>query len=217
MSTDASADDRSGLGDRSLLGRRLWARLGMRAAFRRLGIGVFAVLFATMALSACAATTPAWDPTSDGPVYLVNNTTTVQFADGSAVDWNTDQGVVLAAVPVLTIPTDEMPLAFPAPTNGAVDFQTFLAPKGSERMKTAWKAWDDPWPLNGKGALLPALWPGYLSNGNPKAVKNAGGTYSMGIAYLKDNDQTVVSAYYTTITVDAGKGTWKFTTPPRTP
>ena len=36
----------------------------------------------------------------------------------------------------------------------------------------------------------------------------------MGVAYLKDSDQTVVSAFYTTITVDAGKGTWKFTTPP---
>jgi hypothetical protein len=35
----------------------------------------------------------------------------------------------------------------------------------------------------------------------------------MGIAYLKDNDQTVVSAYYTTISIDAGKGTWKFETP----
>ena len=37
----------------------------------------------------------------------------------------------------------------------------------------------------------------------------------MGIAYLKDNDSTVLSAYYTTITIDGGKGTWKFATPPK--
>jgi hypothetical protein len=34
----------------------------------------------------------------------------------------------------------------------------------------------------------------------------------MGVAYLKNNDLTVVSAYYTTINVDAGTGTWKFAT-----
>ncbi|HEY3408616.1 MAG TPA: Ig-like domain repeat protein, partial [Propionicimonas sp.] len=40
----------------------------------------------------------------------------------------------------------------------------------------------------------------------------AGGTYSMGIAYMTNNDLTVVKAYYTTINVDAGTGTWKFAT-----
>jgi hypothetical protein len=186
----------------------------MYATFRRLAIAIFAALFATMALSGCADTALTWDSTSDAPVYLVNNTTTVQFADGSTVDWNTNQGVVLAVAQVPTLPTDFGPLTFPAPTNGAVDYMAFLAPKGSERTVSSWKAWDDPMPLDDKGVLLPWVWPGYLSNGNTKAVKNAGGTYSMGVAYLKDNDQTVVSAFYTTITVDAGKGTWKFTTPP---
>jgi hypothetical protein len=36
----------------------------------------------------------------------------------------------------------------------------------------------------------------------------------MGVAYLKNNDLTVVSAYYTTINVDAGTGTWKFASKP---
>jgi hypothetical protein len=39
----------------------------------------------------------------------------------------------------------------------------------------------------------------------------------MGVAYLKNNDLTVVSAYYTTINVDAGGGTWKFATPSDAP
>jgi hypothetical protein len=34
----------------------------------------------------------------------------------------------------------------------------------------------------------------------------------MGIAYMTNNDLTVVKAYYTTINVDAGTGTWKFAT-----
>jgi hypothetical protein len=185
-----------------------------RAVSRRLAVGAFAGLFATLAVSGCATAAPAWDPASDAPVYLVNNTSAVQFADGSTVDWNTDQGVVLSAVPVPTVPTEFGPLTFPAPKNGAVDAMQFLAPKGSERKRAAWKAWGNPVALEGKGVLLPAVWPGYLGNGDTKAVKNAGGTYSMGVAYLKDSDQTVVSAFYTTITVDAGKGTWTFTTPP---
>lgn len=186
------------------------------AAVQRIAVGVVAALFAAVSLSGCAAA-PTWDSSSDAPVYLMNNTTTLQFAAGSTVDWNTNQGVVLASAPILTVPTDWDPLALPAPTNGALDYVAFLAPKGSERNKTAWKLWGHAYPLNGKGALLPSVWPGYLGNGDSKAVKNAGGTYSMGVAYLKDNDETVVSAYYTTITVDAGKGTWKFTTPPKGP
>ena len=104
-------------------------------------------------------------------------------------------------------------MALPAPTNGAENVVAFVAPKGSERNKSAWKLWGDANPLGGKGAMLPAVWPGNLSNGDSKAVKNVGGTYSMGVAYLKDGDKTVVAAYYTTITIDAGKGTWKFVTP----
>lgn len=186
------------------------------AALRRTAAGVFAAFFVTMSLAGCASAAPSWDAASDAHVYLVNNTTALDFADGATVDWNTDEGVVLCSFPLVSAPPeDQTKMALPAPTNGAADVIAFLAPKGSERTKSTWKLWDDASPLNGKGALLPAVWPGYLNNGDAKAVKNAGGTYSMGVAYLKDNDDTVVSAYYTTIVVDAGKGTWKFATPPK--
>src|ERR1035437_1154007 len=166
------------------------------AAVRRTAGGVFAAVFVTVSLSGCAAA-PTWDAASDAKVYLVNNTTALDFADGATVDWNTDQGVVLCSFPLGSAPPyDQTKMALPAPTNGALDFIAFLAPKGSERNKTAWKLWGDTTALDGKGALLPAVWPGYLSNGDSKAVKNAGGTYSMGVAYLKDNDQTVGSAFY---------------------
>lgn len=198
---------------------RIVATLGWHrstgAAVRRAAVGVVAALFATVALSGCAAV-PTWDSSSDAKVYLVNNTTALDFADGSTVDWNTDQGVVLCSFPLVSAPPDDQTkMALPTPANGALDVIPFLAPKGSERNKAAWKLWGDATPLNGKGALLPAVWPGYLSNGDAKAVKNAGGTYSMGVAYVKDNDTTVVSAFYTTITIDGGKGTWKFAIPPK--
>jgi hypothetical protein len=183
-------------------------------AIRLAAAAGIAGLFATMApLSAFAATKPTWDTTSDGPVYLMNNTTAAQFGDNDQLDWNQSSGVVLTAAPVPTDLSDLGPLTFPAPTGGALDYMAFVAPVGSERTKSAWKQWGDSVQLNGAGALLPAVWPGYLGNGTPAAVKAAGGTYSMGIAYLKNNDLTVVSAYYTTINVDAGAGTWKFATP----
>lgn len=171
-------------------------------------VALVLALVATVSMTACGGS-----PTSDAAVYLVNNTSAVQFAPGSSVDWNTDQGVVLSAAPVPAVPTDMGPLTFPAPTNGAMTYKAFLAPAGSERKVAEWKTWGEPVALDGKGALLPAVWPGYLTNGNSLAVKNAGGTYSMGIAYLKDNDTTVVSAYFTTITITAAKGTWTFVTP----
>jgi hypothetical protein len=192
-----------------------WHR-SIGTAVRKTAIGVIVTIFAFTSLSGCGSTALTWDSSSDAKVYLVNNTTALDFADGSTVDWNTGQGVVFCSMPLLAAPpSDQTLMALPAPTKGGVDFIAFLAPKGSERKKSDWKLWGDTYPLNGKGALLPSVWPGYLSNGNRTAVKNAGGTYSMGVAYLKDNDTTVVSAYYTTITIDAGKGTWKFVTPPK--
>jgi len=186
----------------------------MRATLRRLSVGILATVLATTALSACAASgPPSWDNTSDGPIYLVDNTTAAKVPTGSKLEWNDSNGIVLSASP---IPSDISTIKpdFPAPTRGASDYVSFIAPVGSERTKTAWKTWDDPVALGGKGASLPSVWPGYLANGNPVALKSAGGKYSMGIAYMKDNDSTVVSAFYTTIAVDAGSGTWTFATPP---
>ena len=179
----------------------------------RIVAALVAGLVVAITLSGCAARPLTWDPSSDAKVYLMNNTTTLQFADGSTVDWNTNQGVVVTSAPILAVPTDWDPMALPAPANGALDYMAFIAPTGSERNKASWKLWGSAYPLDGKGALLPSVWPGYLVHGDAKAVKDGGGTYSMGVAYLKDNDKTVVSAYYTTITIDAGKGTWKFASP----
>ena len=170
---------------------------------------VLVALVAVLSLSGCGATARE----SDGPVYLVNNTTAIQYAAGSTLDWNINDGVVLSALPLPAPPADATTLALPAPAKGESTFIPFIAPNGKERSKGDWKLWGDSWKLDGKGALLPSVCPGCLINGNADLVKKAGGTYSMGVAYLKDGDQTVVSAYFTTITIDAGTGSWKFDTP----
>jgi hypothetical protein len=187
-----------------------------KSAYRVAAAAAVAGLFATMApLSAFAATEPTYDTTTDAPIYLMNGDTAERYAPGTQLDWGVSAGVILTAVPVTATTTPEQ-MRFPAPTGGALTTIAFISAPGSERTKSAWKAYGDSATLDGVGVLQPSVWPEYLGNGNPNAVKAAGGNYSMGVAYLKNNDLTVVSAYYTTINVDAGTGTWKFASPPPT-
>jgi len=184
--------------------------LTLRAA----AAAVVAGLFATLApLSAYAATTPTFDPTTDGPVYLMDGTSATQIAEGTQLEWNYSNTIVLMNAPAPADLSDLTSITFPAPAAGVNDYIAFMAPKGSERTKSAWKSWGTSFPLGGFGALLPSVFPSYLGNGEPAAVKAAGGTYSMGIAYMTNNDLTVAKAYYTTINVDAGVGTWTFVNP----
>jgi hypothetical protein len=141
----------------------------------------------------------------------MNGDTAERYVPGTQLDWGVASGVILTSVPV-TAGTAEEQMRFPAPTGGALTTIAFISPLGSERTKSAWMAYGDSATLDGVGVLLPSVWPEYLGNGTPNAVKAAGGNWSMGVAYLKNNDLTVVSAYYTTINVDAGVGTWKFAT-----
>jgi len=185
-----------------------------KSVFRWAAATAVVGLFATMApLSAFAATSPSWDTSSDAKVYFMNNDNGTQYADGAQMDWNISSGALVVAAPVPGDLTDLEPLRLPAPTSGVNDYIAFVSPVGSERTKSTWKQWGDSNALGGLGALLPQAYPGYLGNGTPAATKAAGGTYSMGIAYMTNNDLTVVKAYYTTINVDAGTGTWAFATP----
>jgi hypothetical protein len=172
-------------------------------------VAVIAAVLATMVLSACAAA-----PSSDGPVYVLDDTSATQAPTGTKMEWNDMDGILLMAAPAPADLSNLTPVTLPAPTAGANDCIAFLAPSGSERSKTWWKAWDDPVALEGKGVLLPAVWRGYLAKGNPRAVQAFGGTFNMCVAYMTDNVQTMVKAFFTTITVEAGTGTWMFATPP---
>ena len=192
-----------------------------KSLIRVASIGAVAALLATMAPGlAHAATVPAYDTTTDGTVYLMDNTNAVQYADSTQMDWNPANGVVLTAHAVPADLGDLSWATFAAPTGASVDYIPFLSLPGSERTPTAWKAWGDPSLLGGVGALLPNVAPGVLAGGAPGAVKASGGTFSMGIAYTDSAivaSTHVVKAYYLTVNIDAGTGAWKFSVPVTTP
>jgi len=172
-------------------------------------------LVVALALSACSVAPTACAGATDAPIYLIDNTSARQISPGTRFDWNVSDGIVLAAHAVPVDLGDLSWASFP-PVRGASSVVAFLAEPGSERTPGAWKLWGDASSID-TGVLLPAVWPGYLAHGIPAAVKSAGGTYSMGIAYLDGTSVAsahVIAAYFTTITVDTdGTGAWTFTDP----
>lgn len=187
-----------------------------KSTLRVAAVGAVVALFGTMSpLAAFAATTPPYDTTTDAPIYLMDNSDATGIASGTQLDWNYGNGIVLTANPV---PADlgDLSWATFAPVAGSTNYIGFLSAPGSERTPTAWKQYSQ-FGSSTSGVVLPSVWPSYLGNGAPAAVKAAGGTYSMGIAFTDSpvlGSTHVVKAYYTTINVDAGTGTWKFATPP---
>jgi hypothetical protein len=187
-----------------------------KSVLRVAAVGAVAALFATMSPMAHAASTPVYDTTTDARIYLVDGTAYTQLSAGTQLDWNTAAGVVLSAAPVPADLGDYSWAAFPAPAGTAVKYTGFISPVGSERTPSAWKQYGTFSSIPATGASLPSVWPGYLGNGTPAAVKAAGGLYSMGIAYTDSAivaSTHVVKAYYTTINVDPSTGTWTFAEP----
>jgi hypothetical protein len=179
----------------------------MHATVRRLGVGALAALIATagFAIPAHAATAPTTFPaTSDGPVYLVDSLNNVQYPAGTTLPWDAPSGVNLTStVPALSR------LPFVA---GSLTSTPFISAVGAERTPASWKAYSDPVNLNGQGVNLPNVTPSSFLGGSTAGIISAGGTYSLGVAYLS-NPTTVTAAFYTTINVDAGTGDWAFATP----
>jgi hypothetical protein len=169
-------------------------------------------------LSAFAATTPAYDTTTDAPIYLMDGTTATAIASGTQLDFVYLNTIVLTANPVPADLGDLSWASFPA-VAGSTHYIGFLSAVGSERTPSAWKQWSS-FGSSTSGVLLPSVYPGYLSFGAPAATKAAGGTYSMGIAYTDSNalgSTHVIKAFYTTINMDAGTGTWTFAEPAAAP
>jgi hypothetical protein len=187
-------------------GRQLSARSSLRRSW-------VCVLFSVVVVSGCAspATVTTFPTTSDAPVYLVDADTNTSYANGTQLDWDARLGVVLSAIPAPTAPTDIEAMRLPF-VNGSLTETPFLSAPGSERKPTDWKGFGETLPLNGKGSILRDVSPSSFLNGAPASVKAAGGTYSLGVAYC-DSPTHVTAAFFTTIAVDAGKGTWKFATP----
>ena len=187
-------------------------------AVRVAAVGAITALVATLAPAAAfAATTPSYDSTTDAPIYLISGADASPLTPGTQYDFNFADTALVSSVPVPDVENIDATRTPPA-SGGALTWIAFIAAQGQERTKSNWKAWGDSSAIPAQGVLLGQVTPGYLGNGpNAASVKANGGTYSLGIAYLKNNDLTVVSAYYTTINVDAGTGTWTFVNMPPAP
>ena len=182
---------------------------------RVLAAAVAAAVLMVPATLANAADEPLVYPaTSYVPIYLVDGLDNIQFAPGTLMEWDDLRMVHASSLPCPVTPTDYDAVRLPF-VEGAEEFINFLSLPGDEFNRNTWIAWGDKAALtNNKGSMLTNITPSYVAYGQPGTAKAAGGTYSLGVAYVHTNALYVVTAFFTTINVDAGTGEWKFATPP---
>lgn len=184
---------------------------------RRLAAGATALAIAGLGLGFGATAASAVDtvpstPTFGGSFYLLNGNDGSNLAPGTAsMAWDGSEAPVAAVAPGdLTSPVGVDPT-----TIGATGVDTFLSPQGQEGTKSAWNAYL-PTGMSANGQLLQNVTPMNLTNpgtGTPAgqgAVMAAGGDYSLGIAYTKNSDVTVVKVWYVHIHVTAGTGAFTY-------
>ncbi|MEN2737828.1 hypothetical protein ABCS02_08565 [Microbacterium sp. X-17] len=179
---------------------------------KRGGIGLGVVLTAAAlviapALTASAAIVPTVG--SVNPVYLLDGSSGAQLAAGTVLGWNTS---------VLSSPDGTVTTPFTAPA-GAVSAKTFISQRGKETSLSTWSAYG---PLSLTALATPNLKPsgnttaGLGTPSGSTAVANAGGDYSLGVAFL-DSTNHVLEADYTYITVvgnaNAALATYTFAVP----
>ncbi len=169
--------------------------MSARIAGRRLAAGTVAIAlagFGVMGLGASAAS--AADPDTvpanayfGGTFYLADSDTVVDLTD-QTLGYNSPV-VALAGV------DDQVnTLNQPSDATGAY---TFLSPVGSEYNRTAWNA-SAPLGLTPPGLWFTDITPLHITNpgtgtpGSAAGVANAGGDYSLGIAYTRANGVQLV-------------------------
>jgi hypothetical protein len=175
-------------------GRALAASVG---AFALIGVG----------LSSAAAIDPITDPNFQATFHIAD-AATAEPVTGSI-------GFEQLVVGILDL--SDYNITYPIPA-GATAGWVFVSPQGSESTPSAWNAKSFQG-LTPGGLLLPNV---SLTNqvtaggGTPNginAVKAAGGNYSIGLAFTKDNGINLIpnSMYFGHITVTAGTGAWTYT------
>lgn len=180
-------------------------------------VGVIAVsLVGITALSAAAAPVPSG---SQSGVYLVDPNTGAHFPSTTTFAW--DDNTV--AVPGADGTDINAPFTCPTGTTGA---ETFIAPVGSERTISSWKAYavtgftPSPVVAGAKEMQLVDFTLPDQNLGAVSAVKAAGGNYSVGVACLKDNLVNFASAtagvWFTTAHVTATTGAYTMDVPDAT-
>lgn len=175
---------------------------------------VYVALVAAIAASLVGATFSAASAVesngSDAAIYLRDANTADLLAPGTVLDYNDD---------VIGSPDDVDYLHVWTGSADAVEPRLFVSPRGQERNISAWNAYaPQGFPAGSKDVLLPSMKLSGLINGNIAGVKSAGGQYSLGFAFVKNNGLTIADAgvVYTYITVTPGTGAWTFETPAAT-
>ncbi len=178
--------------------------------FAAVGV-VAAALVAGSASLANAASVPTG---SKAGYFLIDSGSGDAVAAGSKLAFTKD----VSGSPVATNTAFDNTKSFEAPAD-ATSVATFIAPRGSEKTKSAWKAFaDNGFQTSDAGkrvTFMPAARLSSQTNGDINGVKANGGDYSLGFAFLNNNGNTIASdaIYFTYITVTAGTGEWTFDTP----
>ena len=179
-----------------------------------LGLGAV-VTAAALSIVPAAAASAAVVPTvgSAHPVYLISDLDGTQIPAGKVLGWNDS---VLGSPD----PSDEdYNSFFTVPANSG-SVRTFISPRGQEANVAAWNAYG-PLGLTPSGIQLPNLMPSANTStgtGSPSgsgAVANAGGDYSLGIAFFNGNQVLETDFIYISVTANAKPelATWTFATP----
>lgn len=101
-------------------------------------------------------------------------------------------------------------------SDDAEEVRAFISARGNERTPSLWIGETPGGFVPGtKTVLQPNISPDSLVNGNTISVKNAGGDYSLGFAFVKNNALTIADAgvVYHHIHVTAGSGNYTFEDP----
>jgi hypothetical protein len=170
----------------------------------KLGAAVLAAFALTLGSAGVAfASKTTAETGSNGPVTLISGDDGSIIPEGTTLQW--DDPVLAAADP------NNLAATFPGDAS-ATTAKFFVAPRGSERTVSAWKASGDSGFKPGtKEIKTPPVSLGQLLYGDWAGLKANGGDFSLGVADLNNNGLTVAGgvAYYVWIHVNAG-GTWKF-------
>jgi hypothetical protein len=168
------------------------------------GALVGAVAIALIATTAGIASAAPQANGSEGPVGLFNPSDETYYPAGKTFLFNEET--------VGGQSTTDARATFECPAD-TTTVQTFVTAVGTERTRSAWSAWADAGLM--KSNLEPTLQLNSMILGSIGQVRTNGGTYSLGLACLKDNNVNLASSgiWYTTIQVTAGTGSYTVTQP----
>ncbi|GAA2223936.1 hypothetical protein N1031_00695 [Herbiconiux moechotypicola] len=180
-----------------------------KTAARVLAAGVVAAaLVATSAVAASAAT-PAG---TAGPFYLIDSADGTAIAPGTTIDWEFD----VSGNPTESNEAFDQVFTGPSDATGVIPF---ITTRGTELTPGSYsaKAFGDFSDPVAKTVLMSPAKLSSFTEGmlGANGVRAAGGEYSLGFAFVKDNGVSVASdaVYFTYISVTAGTGAWTFETP----